>query len=342
MNLIMMCYLQLGNALDVIHSELLPKEKADIIKRFKREGPTAMVGDGLNDTPALAIADIGISMGVSGSALATETGNVILMSNDMRKIPKAIKLAKKSHAKVVQNVVLSIGTKIAILGLAFAGHPLVWAAVLADVGTCLLVILNSMLLLRGVDHKHEKKCCKSSKPCSTKHGQCNGGSAQPTSHHHHHNHRCHVVDDQSSPSREHHHVHKHCKSSKPCSTKHEQSNDNNDRSSSHNNDHHQHDVVDDQSPSREQHVHKHCCSEKKDHKVIQVLPHDHHNGDCGLNQENHELQHHNHSNHECEKNNGNSSREMDESNCNCHSVHHVSVDIHDGTDNCERQYMKNC
>ncbi|XP_022929621.1 putative inactive cadmium/zinc-transporting ATPase HMA3 isoform X1 [Cucurbita moschata] len=199
---------QLENAVDVIHSELLPKEKANMIKEFKRDyGATAMVGDGLNDTPALATADIGISMGISGSPLATQTGNVILMSNDITKIPQAIKLARKSHAKVVQNVILSITTKIAILGLAIAGHPLVWAAVLADVGTCLLVILNSMLLLRGSDHKHGNKCCKSSKLCSTKHGRCDGSNTRPSHHHHHdhhhHDHRCHVIDDKS-PSRDNH------------------------------------------------------------------------------------------------------------------------------------------
>ncbi|XWS70970.1 hypothetical protein CRYUN_Cryun03dG0096700 [Craigia yunnanensis] len=161
---------QLGNRLDVVHAELLPEDKARIIKEFKREGPTAMIGDGVNDAPALATADIGISMGISGSALATETGHVILMSNDIRKIPKAIQLARKAHRKVIENVILSISTKAAILAWAFAGHPLVWAAVLADVGTCLLVICNSMLLLQGT-HKHAGKCCKSSAASHTdKHG----------------------------------------------------------------------------------------------------------------------------------------------------------------------------
>lgn len=162
--------MQLGKTLEVIHAELLPEDKAKIIKEFRREGPTAMVGDGINDAPALATADIGISMGISGSALATETGHVILLSNDIRKIPKAIRLSRRTNQKVVQNVILSITTKCAILGLALAGHPLVWAAVLADVGTCLLVIFNSMLLLRDT-HKHKGKCCKStSAPHSHKHG----------------------------------------------------------------------------------------------------------------------------------------------------------------------------
>ncbi|CAL9242919.1 unnamed protein product [Arabidopsis halleri] len=139
---------QLENALDIVHSELLPQDKARIIDEFKIQGPTMMVGDGLNDAPALAKADIGLSMGISGSALATETGDIILMSNDIRKIPKGMRLAKRSHKKVIENVVLSVSIKGAIMVLAFVGYPLVWAAVLADAGTCLLVILNSMMLLR--------------------------------------------------------------------------------------------------------------------------------------------------------------------------------------------------
>ncbi|KAL0702852.1 hypothetical protein Bca4012_058974 [Brassica carinata] len=153
---------QLGNALDVVHGELLPEDKSRIIQEFKKEGPTAMVGDGVNDAPALATADIGISMGISGSALATQTGHIILMSNDIRRIPQAIKLARRARSKVVQNVIISIIFKVGILILAICGHPLIWAAVLVDVGTCLLVILNSMLLLREKDKGKNKKCYRSS------------------------------------------------------------------------------------------------------------------------------------------------------------------------------------
>uniref|UniRef100_A0A6M2FD73 HMA domain-containing protein n=1 Tax=Populus davidiana TaxID=266767 RepID=A0A6M2FD73_9ROSI len=168
---------QLGHALEVVHAELLPEDKATIIKELKKEGPTAMIGDGVNDAPALATADIGISMGISGSALATETGHVILMSNDLRKVPKAIRLGRKAHRKVIENVIMSMTTKSAILALAFAGHPLVWAAVLADVGTCLLVILNSMLLLRGT---HSGKCSKSS---GASHSHKHGIKNSPHNHH---------------------------------------------------------------------------------------------------------------------------------------------------------------
>ncbi|XP_024039145.1 putative inactive cadmium/zinc-transporting ATPase HMA3 [Citrus clementina] len=140
---------QLDHAFDMVYAELLPQHKAELVELLKKDGTTAMVGDGINDAPALAAADIGISMGISGSALAMETGHVILMSNDIRKIPKAIKLARKASTKLIQNVTLSVTVKGAVLALAIAGYPLVWAAVLTDVGTCLIVILNSMLLLKN-------------------------------------------------------------------------------------------------------------------------------------------------------------------------------------------------
>ncbi|XP_077238529.1 putative inactive cadmium/zinc-transporting ATPase HMA3 isoform X1 [Tasmannia lanceolata] len=163
---------QLEQAIELVHSELLPEEKVRIIKELKKTGPTAMVGDGMNDAPALAAADIGISMGISGSAVATETGHVTLMSNDIRKVPQAIRLAGRTHQKIIENIGLSIITKAVPVGLAISGHPLVWLAVLSDVGTCLLVIFNSMLLLRGTKTPPRTKCCESENGSHvhTKHG----------------------------------------------------------------------------------------------------------------------------------------------------------------------------
>jgi Cd2+/Zn2+-exporting ATPase len=145
-------------------------------------------------------------MGISGSALATETGDIILMSNDLRKIPEVIKLARKSRRKVIENIILSVITKVAILALAISGHPIVWAAVLADVGTCLLVILNSMLLLRK-RRKHGGQSCKS----STHHhihkigcecGDTNSGSSHQHQHphqHQHHSHKKHCCSEKAEP-----------------------------------------------------------------------------------------------------------------------------------------------
>ncbi|XP_020580568.1 cadmium/zinc-transporting ATPase HMA3-like [Phalaenopsis equestris] len=187
---------QLGNIIEEIHAELLPEDKVKIISDLKtKKGSTTMVGDGMNDAPALAMANVGISMGVSGSAVAIETSHVTLMSNDILKIPKAIRLAKRTKQKIIVNIIFSLFTKIGILGLAIGGHPLLWAAVLADVGTCLIVILNSMTLL-PTNKKKVKNCCRGSHHqrvvCSDK---CSNGSCGPKSVSCHGSHGCHKNRD---------------------------------------------------------------------------------------------------------------------------------------------------
>eukprot|EP01018_Ginkgo_biloba_P027444 Gb_28935 [translate_table: standard] len=139
-----------------VHSQLLPEDKVRIIGEMKEIGMTGMVGDGINDAPALAAADVGIAMGVAGSAVAMETSDIALMSNDLRKIPEAVKLGRRSMKKIYTNVAISVIIKAAILALTFAGHVSLLIAVLADVGTCLVVTFNSMLLLRkqAIHHKH--------------------------------------------------------------------------------------------------------------------------------------------------------------------------------------------
>ncbi|KAJ6853952.1 cadmium/zinc-transporting ATPase HMA3-like [Iris pallida] len=172
---------QLGNVLEELQAELLPDDKVRIINNLKtKEGPTTMVGDGMNDAPALAAADVGISMGISGSAVAMETSHITLMSNDILKIPKAIRLARRTRKCIMVNIVFSVVTKVAILALSFAGHPLIWAAVLADVGTCLLVILNSMTLLRTSAPKKNDKCHRSCHASGgEKHNHANHSDGRP-------------------------------------------------------------------------------------------------------------------------------------------------------------------
>nr|CAB3468920.1 unnamed protein product [Digitaria exilis] len=223
---------QLGNILDEVHSELLPEDKVRIVDELKeKHGPTLMIGDGMNDAPALAKADVGVSMGVSGSAVAMETSHITLMSNDIRRIPMAVQLARRTHRTIIVNIIFSVITKLAIVGLAIAGHPLIWAAVLADVGTCLLVIMYSMLLLRSKGGQKAKKCCASSqhgshakKHCVSRHcsdGPCKStGSCKELSaskhgcHDHAHGHtQCKKPSNQQATEKHacHDHGHSHCK-----------------------------------------------------------------------------------------------------------------------------------
>ena len=127
------------------HSGLLPDEKVLIITNEQKRGKTvAFVGDGINDAPSLATADVGISMGGFGSDIAVEASDVVLMTDEPSKVSKAIKKAKKTHGIVVQNIVGSIAIKLLVLLLAAFGLSGMWLAIFADVGVSLLAVLNSL------------------------------------------------------------------------------------------------------------------------------------------------------------------------------------------------------
>jgi Cd2+/Zn2+-exporting ATPase len=135
--------------IDDVRGNLLPDEKREAVKALQqRYGVAGMAGDGINDAPALAQADIGFAMGGAGTDTAMEAADVVIMNDDLRRLPETIRLSRRAHSVLWQNITLALGIKGVFFVLAVFGSATMWMAVFADMGASLLVVANGLRLMR--------------------------------------------------------------------------------------------------------------------------------------------------------------------------------------------------